>query len=257
MKLFYMRYVFTLVFVMCLLKVTAQHKKYFFDNVYFSGMVGNQVYEPALTEWKNLYANRTSFPYLLDTMKSSFIPKDGPIIRINAKGALSLVLGKSLLPNKQGWMRNKMLEWRMGLHYKAAFYKPYSPFVTSNYYPVDTTKTHTITNVYLEQHKQLLEWQHLVNFKTGPFLYAKLRFNIGSGIGISRTLKNTIHERYNQTIFTWSSTQHYFLQQATPYSETDYKAKPETLFSYLFYLGTELNITKQMSFLADFIRLLE
>jgi hypothetical protein len=247
-----MKYVFTPVLFFCVLQVTAQHKKFFFGNIYFSGMAGNQVYETALPQWKNLYADRKNFPYLLDTMKTSFIPKDGPLLRINAKGALSLAAGKSLLPNAHGWMHNKMLEWRMGLFFKSTIHEPYTGYVTTTDYPVDTTKTHTVTNVFLQQKKQLLELQQLINFKTGPFLFDKLRMNIGSGIGISRTVKNTIHEKYNQTIFTWSSSQHSFIQQNTPVAENDYKAKPETLFSYIFYLGTELKMSKQMSFLSDF-----
>lgn len=243
----------TILLLLCFVTTRSQQKKFFFDDVYVSGMAGNQVYQTDMKEWKNMYAGRTAIPYLLDTMKSAFIPKDGPFLRINARGAMSVILARSLVNRSRGWMRNKKLEWRTGLYYKTTMYNPGSSgFVTTHDYPADTTKTHTVDHVLLQQSKQQMEWQNLINFKTGPFLYDLLRFNIGSGIGVSRTVKNSIHENYYQTIYTWSTAQHRFLEQSTAPAENDFKAKPETSLSYIFYLGTELKLSSQMSMLGDF-----
>lgn len=247
-----MKFFFTLFLLTIWFNAAAQQKKYFFDDIYFSGMAGNQVYETAPSQWKNVFAGRTSFPYKPDSLQTDFIAKDGPLWRLNIKSGLSLAAGKSLLGGRHGWMRNKVLEWRTAINYKTAFHKPGVSLSTSAGYPTDTTKVHTVYNVQLQQKKQLLEWEHLINFKTGPILFNKLRMNIGSGFSISRTFNNSIHEKYNQTTYTWSSNLRYFVPQSTPYTEADYKAKPETLLSYVFYLGTELKMTSQMSFLSDF-----
>ncbi|MFN8250863.1 MAG: hypothetical protein U0V75_03190 [Ferruginibacter sp.] len=247
-----MKYVFALILLTGWLNIEAQQKKYFFDNLYFSGMAGNQVYDVTPEQWKNLFANRSNFPYPPDSLKSDFIPKDGPLWRLNVKSGLSLAAGKSLLKGNKGWMRNKVLEWRTALHYKTAAHEPASSLATSTNYPTDTTKVHTITNVRLEQKKQILEWEQLVNFKTAPFLLNKLRMNIGSGFSISRTVASSIHEKYYQTTYTWNSSLRYFVTQSTPFTEADFKAKPETLLSYVFYLGTELKLASHMSLLSDF-----
>jgi hypothetical protein len=248
-----MKTVCTLLLFFWLLPVTAQRKKFFFDDIYFSGMTGNQTYLPGLSEWKNMYKDRKTFPYLLDTMKSAYYAKCGLFINLNTKGAFAIMAAKQLVHAKSGWWANKALEWRTGLYYKQSGYNPRnSSFLYDFYYPADTTKQYVRNNVRLNQQKQILEWQHLVNFKTGSFIHNKVRFNLGSGIAISKTIKNTITENYNQTVFTWNSGAHYFNQQETAVANTVYKAKAETNFSYVFYCGTELCLSKQMSLLSDF-----
>lgn len=193
--------VFTIFLLLWFSSITAQNKKFFFDDIYFSGMTGNETYLPNLSEWKNMYKDRKTFPYLLDTMKSEYYAKCGLFINLNIKGAVAIIAAKQLVHASSGWWANKVLEWRTGLYYKQSRYNSgNSGFFSDFYYPTDTTKQHVSNNVQLKQQKEILEWQHLINFKTGSFINNKLRFNIGSGVAISQTIKNTITENYNQTV---------------------------------------------------------
>lgn len=246
----------TLFFFLMLLNLTgaaAQKKKFFFDDIYFSVMAGNESFEPALSEWKKMYTDRITIPYFLDTMKVDFMPKCGIFINFNIKGGGALMASKRLINKTQGWFANKDLEWRTGLYYKQSNNSPSRPGLLSDFtYPYDTTRQHVGNYVKLNQEKQILEWQNIINFKTGSFLGERLRFNIGSGLGISRTVKNTIHETYWQTVYSWDSNSHNFIQQSAPAENNSFKAKAETNFSYVLYLGTELNLSKHIGLLSDF-----
>lgn len=240
-------------FVFCFSVATAQKKKLFFDDIYFSGMAGNEVFHPELSQWKNMYADRTSIPYFLDTMKADIGQSLMFNFNINAKGAFAIMASKQLINNAKGWLANKKIEWRTGLYYKQSVSSPSQQRSLSDFnYPADTSGQYVSNRVKLKQEKQILEWQNLINFKTGSFLNKKVRFNIGSGIGISSTIKNTIHETYWQAVYTWNSSSHNFLVQTTPVADNNFKAKTETNFSYVLYLGTELNLSKKLGLLSDF-----
>ena len=93
--------------------------------------------------------------------------------------------------------------------------------------------------------------KHLVNFKTGPFLYDKpVQY---WQVGISRTLKNTIHESIIKLYLPGTAPSIIFCNRPPPYSERLLKAKPETLFFHMFLFGdrTEHNEVP-IEFLADF-----
>ena len=249
-----MRTCITLLLLISLLHAGAQRKKTFFNTVYFSAMAGNEESVVDKNEWKNMYANRPQIPYQLDTMSANFIPvpKDG-FYYINIHGAGGITLGKILIGDKPGWWHNKALEWRSGFVFKSSFIDGIrAGGYTNLQFPVDTTKPSTQNVVQLSQSKKILEWQNMINFKTGAIGKTKFRFNIGSGFGISRTLKNVIKERYSQTIYTWNTSLHYFMNQSGPYTETSFKAKPETRLFYLFYMGTELKLSSHASLLGDF-----
>jgi hypothetical protein len=250
-----MRTVITILLLISLLHADAQVKKPFFNTIYFSAMAGDEVNDVDRTQWKNMYANRQQFPYQLDTMTLDYlsVPKCGIFLPSLGGAAGSLALGKSLIDTKTGWWKRKLLEWRSSIHFKSTYTNAirYGGY-TNILYPMDTTKPTIQNNVSLAQDKRTLEWQNMINFKTGPIFKTKFRFNIGSGLGISRTLKNTIKERYNQTVYTWNSSIHYFMNQPGPYTETSFKAKPETRLFYLFYMGTELKLSSHASLLGDF-----
>jgi hypothetical protein len=207
------------------------------------------------SQWKNMYANRPQIPYQLDTMTLDYlaVPKDGFFFPPINGAAGSVSLGKNLIDTKTGWWSRKLLEWRSSVHFKSTYInaKRYGGY-TNILYPMDTTKTTIQDNVNLMQDKRTLEWQNMINFKTGPFFKTKYRFNIGTGIGISHTLKNTIKERYYQTAYTWNSGLHYFTNQSTAISENSFKAKSQTRIFYLLYVGTELKLSSQISFIGDF-----
>jgi len=244
----------TALFIFFMLGAAAQHKQFFFDNIYFTALVGNQEYKVDNAAWKNMYASRPTIPYLLDTMKYDYIsaPKDGPVLHFNIHPGVSLMAGKSLINKTSGFWRNKQLEWRTGFLYKNARYNPWSnTYVSFLNFPTDSTKTYTNDRVTLTQEKQLIEWQNMLHFKTGPFLKT-LRFVIGSGMAINTTLTNNITEQYNQVIYTWSSSYHSFQQQYTPRVSSSFKAKPETRIAYVFYLGTEYKLSKRMGLIGDF-----
>jgi hypothetical protein len=241
-----------LFFIIFCTKLQAQ-KKYFFDRIYFSGLVGNSVYQVDRSEWKNLYANRESIPYLLDTMQAGFIAKDGFSLRIDIKGAAGISVGKQLINTTKKWWHNRELEWRTSLFYKATRYSPSNPGYLDNYgYMADTTRVGMKRFVNLEQEKQIIEWQNLINYKTGHIIFKKMRFVIGNGFGISSTVQNSIHEKYKQTSYTWNSGQRRFDEQILANTDKKFKAKPETLFSYIFYLATEFRFSPQVLFFSDF-----
>jgi hypothetical protein len=218
-------------------------------------MAGDEVNEIDRTQWKNMYANRPQIPYQLDTMTFDYlsVPKDGFFLPPVNGAAVSVSLGRTLIDKKTGWWKRKILEWRTAIHYKGTFTDAirYGGY-TNLLFPMDTTKPNIQDNVSLSQEKKTLEWQNMVNFKTGPIFKTKYRFNIGTGIGISRSLKNTIKESYNQTTYTWNSNLHYFINQSTAFTKNSFEAKPQTHIFYLLYIGTELKLSSQISFTGDF-----
>lgn len=250
-----MRTGITLLLLVTAFTVTAQHKKTFFNTVYFSVMAGDETYEVDRKQWKNMYANRPLIPYQLDTMTFDYMsaPKDGFLFPLLNGSASSVSIGKSLIDKQTGWWHRRTLEWRSTIHFKSTFYNPirYGGYA-SLLYPMDTTKPNMQTNVSLSQTKKILEWQNLINFKTKPILKNKYRFSIGSGIGISRTLKNIIKEKLNQTTYIWNPALRYFMSQSSSYNETDFKAKSETHLLYIFYMGSEIKLSSQISFIGDF-----
>ena len=251
----HMRTGITLILLLITVTVSAQHKKPFFNTLYFTAMAGEEVNVIDRTQWKNMYANRPKFPYQLDTMTFDYqsVPKCGIFLPSFSGAGGSISLGKTLIDTKTGWWSRKLLEWRSSIHFKSSYYNAirYGGY-TNILYPMDTTKTTIQDNVSLSQNKRTLEWQNMINFKTGPIFNSKFRFNIGTGIGISHTVKNTISERYNQTAYTWNSGLHYFNNQSTAFSENSFKAKPQTRIFYLLYMGTEIKLSSQISFIGDF-----
>jgi len=242
----------TLLLLFLVNAAVAQKKKNFFDHIYFSSMAGEEIYQIDQSEWKNMYVNRQTIPYLLDTMQYDFFPKDGFFLT-NINSAVAAMAGKSLFKNNTGnFLRKREIEWRTGIHFKSINHSSYREgFVSSQNYPSDTTKINTRTFVGLNQQKKVIEWQNTFHFKTRYLLNNRLRFIIGTGLGINRTISNHINESYSSTTYTWNSAAHRFDEKYSPRTKNTFKAKPELHASYIFYLGTEFKISKSISFLTD------
>jgi len=248
-----MRHILLILFISCSACAGAQTKKSFFDRFYFSAWFGNLDYNTDQTKWKNIYADRSSIPYLLDTMKQAFQSREWFIISINAKGAASLSVSKRLTNDEKKFWRKRELEWRTGINFKTARHIPSRDGYMDYFnYQADTTKIHYKNFVRLKQNQQIIEWQNLLNFKTGGFPFRGTRFVIGNGLGISRTITNTIHESLSVTSYTWDTARHYLVQKQFANTENEFKAKPETSFSYILYLATEYKLGPQVTIAFDF-----
>lgn len=250
--LLYMKTINTLLLLAFINTAMAQQKKIFFDHVYFSAMAGTEVYQIDRSEWKNMYADRTTIPYLLDTMQLAFIPKDG-FFFVSPDGTAAIAAGKSLFKNNAGrFLHKRELEWKTGFHFKTIYYSPNQDgFTNDPRYPSDTTKVTIIDRVRLEQRKKIIDWQNSIYFKTRYLFRDKMRFIIGNGISIGTTVKNTIEESYSNTIYTWNTTAHRFDEKQSPITNKSYKAKTDYYLSYILYLGTEYKLSKNVSLITD------
>jgi len=221
----------SLLFLFLINSAFSQSKKFFFDNIYFSAMAGEEIYQIDRLRWKNMYAVRNYIPYLLDTMQLDFTPKSGAFF-INFSSALAVMAAKSLSGNsKSKFLSKREIEWRTGLHFKSINYNlDRQGFVSSLNYPLDTTKIHLNNFVRLTQKKLISEWQNTLHFKTRYLLKNKIRFNVGTGLGINTTITNKIEENYSVTTYTWNATAHRFNENHSPLTKNTFKAKSELLF---------------------------
>jgi hypothetical protein len=245
----FMKPIFTTLFVLCFLLVKSQDKKPFFNNIYVSGMGGFEYYQVDQGRWKDLYKDRASIPYLLDTMYTS-VAKDGVLIP-KIYGAFAISAGKLLIPENR-WAKQRNLEWRTAFFYKAINYYPSRyGFSTLDFYPSDTLQPVNEKLVYLQQNKRLIDWQNTLVYKSRNVGKSKIRLNIGMGFGISTTLSNRILETYENVTRTWNTARRTYDVQKTTLNDGSFKAKPETHLSLLVYLGTEFRISDKYSLLLD------
>jgi hypothetical protein len=247
-----MKRINTLLLLAFINTATAQQKKIFFDHVYFSAMGGTEVYQVDRSEWKNMYADRPTIPYFLDTMQLSFIRKDG-FFFVSPDGTAAIAAGKTLFKNNTGrFLHKRELEWKTSFHFKTIYYSPNQDgFTNDPRYPYDTTKVTSIDRVRLEQRKKIIDWQNSILFKTRYLFNNKMRFIIGNGIGIGTTVSNTIKDSYGNITYTWNTTAHQFDEKQSPLASNSYKAKPDLYLSYIFYLGTEYKLSKNVSLITD------
>ncbi len=245
-----MRKAITLLAFISTLSVSAQNRKPFFNAYYISSWFGGQNDHVDQSKWKDLYKDRTSIPYLLDTMTLGQPRKDGILIpKIDI--AAGFGVGKLLLKDGR-WAKHRNLEWRSTLLYRHLAYQPsVVGYDNYNYSPKDTTRPFDEIYVNLKQVKDVIDWQNMLVYKSRYFHRDKIRLNIGLGLGLNTTISNNISESYQKASYAWSSSLHYFQQQSFITKGDKFKAKRESHAAFAVYLGTEFKLSDKASLLAD------
>lgn len=238
-----------LAFIGCL-SASAQNRKPFFNAYYISAWFGGQQDHVDQNKWKDLYKDRSSIPYLLDTMKVGQPRKDGILIpKIDITAGIGA--GKLLLKDGR-WAKHRNLEWRTSLLYRHLVYQPsIVGFDNRSYQHTDTTRPYNDIYVNLKQVKDVIDWQNVLVYKSRYFHRDNIRLNIGLGLSLNTTISNNITESYQKTNYAWNSNLHGFQQQSIIATGDKFKAKRESHAAFVVYLGTEFKLSNRASLLAD------